>query len=70
MKEQSYKVLQYLQKHNRSTAKQVAEALEMEKRRVDSYFSAAIIQEGLGERDSSVSPSLLVLNDKGMKYTQ
>lgn len=66
----SYEILKFLKKNNGSTAKEVGEALGMTKRRVDSYFSAAIAGEGLGERDQSVSPSKLVLNDKGMAYTQ
>jgi len=42
----------------------------MEKRRVDSYFSAAIEGADLGFRDRTSTPSKLFLNDKGMKYEQ
>lgn len=66
----SYDILNYLKEHNGATAKEVAEALDMEKRRVDSYFSAAIAGEGLGERDRTVTPSRLVLNEKGLNYVQ
>ena len=38
MTKQSYEILNYLKEHGESTAKEVAEALNMEKRRVDSYF--------------------------------
>ena len=70
MTKQSYEILNYLKEHGESTAKQVAEALNMEKRRVDSYFSAAIMNVGLGERDTTQSPSILRLNEEGMAYTQ
>jgi predicted ArsR family transcriptional regulator len=70
MTNQSYEILQYLKEHNGASAIEVAEALEMEKRRVDSYFSAAIIREGLGERDTTTTPSRLLLNEKGLLYTQ
>ena len=66
----SYKILQYLQKNNGATANQVSEALGIEKRLVDSYFSAGIKKNGLGDRDTSSIPAKLVLNDEGMKYTQ
>ena len=71
MTKQSYEILNYLKEHDgESTAKEVAEALDMEKRRVDSYFSAAIMNAGLGERDTTQSPSILRLNEEGMAYTQ
>lgn len=70
MTSQSYEILQYLKEHNGASAIEVAEALEMEKRRVDSYFSAAIVRAGLGERDTTTTPSRLLLNEKGMLYTQ
>jgi len=70
MTDTSYKILNYLKKNNGSTAKEVSVALEIEKRRVDSCFSAAIEQAGLGARDRSVTPSRLVLNEKGMAYEQ
>lgn len=66
----SYKILQYLQKNNGATALEVAEALGIEKRLVDSYFSAGIKKNGLGDRDTTSTPAKLVLNDMGMKYTQ
>lgn len=66
----SYKILQYLQKNNGATALEVAEALGIEKRLVDSYFSAGIKKNGLGDRDTTFTPAKLVLNDMGMKYTQ
>lgn len=66
----SYKILQYLQKNNGATALEVAEALEIEKRLVDSYFSAGIKKNGLGDRDTTSTPAKLILNDMGMKYTQ
>lgn len=70
MKENSYKIVQYLQEHNGVTAKEVSAALGIDKRFVDSYFSAAVVQGGLGSRDTTVTPSRLVLNDKGLSYTQ
>lgn len=66
----SYKILQYLQKNNGATALEVAEALGIEKRLVDSYFSAGIKKNGLGDRDTTSTPAKLILNDMGMKYTQ
>ena len=42
----------------------------MEKRRVDSYFSAAIEGAGLGYRDRNYTPSKLYLNEQGMEYEQ
>lgn len=70
MTKYSYQILNYLKEHGDSTAASVGEALGMEKRRVDSYFSAAIVGGGLGERDTNVTPSLLKLNDEGKAYTQ
>ena len=65
MTENSYKILQYLQKHNGATALEVAQALNMEKRLVDSYFSAGIIRNGLGMRDEKTTPAKLLLNELG-----
>lgn len=70
MTDNSYKILNYLKEHGATSAKEIADALGIEKRRVDSYFSAAIANKQLGERDTSVTPSLLKLNDAGMAYTQ
>lgn len=70
MTENSYKILNYLKKNNPSTAKEIAAALQMEKRRVDSYFSAAIEGADLGYRDRNYTPSKLFLNKKGMEYEQ
>lgn len=70
MTENSYKILNYLKKNNPSTAKDIAAALQMEKRRVDSYFSAAIEGAGLGYRDRNYTPSKLFLNEEGMEYEQ
>lgn len=66
----SYKILQYLQKNNGATAIEVAEATGIQKRLVDSYFSAAIIKADLGERDVSTTPARLILNAKGLAYTE
>lgn len=70
MTDNSYKILKYLKEHNPSTAKEIAAALDMEKRRVDSYFSAAIENAGLGTRDRTKTPSELSLNQAGMAYQQ
>ena len=70
MTTQTYEILQYLKEHNGATAVEVAEALQLEKRRVDSYFSAAIVRAGLGERDTSAAPSKLMLNEQGLLFTQ
>lgn len=70
MTDTSYQILKYLKEHNGATAKQISEALDIEKRRVDSCFSAAIQGAGLGVRDRSVSPSTLTLNDKGLQYEE
>ena len=70
MTDTSYTILKYLKEHNGSTAKMVSEALEIEKRRVDSCFSAAIAGADLGYRDRTVTPSRLFLNEKGLAYTQ
>lgn len=70
MKEQSYKVVQYLQKKNGSTAAEVAEALDLTKRLVDSIFSSAVVRGGLGERKTVNEKNLLILNEKGLKYEQ
>jgi hypothetical protein len=70
MTENSYKILQYLQTYGDSTAIDIAEALNLEKRRVDSYFSAGIAKADLGMRDLSVSPAVLRLTDAGKSYTK
>ena len=66
----SYKILQYLQKHNKATAVEVAQATDIQKRLVDSYFSAAIVKAGLGNRETIGDSICLVLNSKGMAYTE
>ena len=68
--ENSMKILNYLKEHNGSTAAEVSEAINMQKRLVDSYFSGGIIKNDLGYRDKEVSPALLYLNEKGMNYEQ
>ena len=68
--ENSMKVLNYLKEHNGSTAVTVAEAINMQKRLVDSYFSAGIVKNNLGYRDRESTPSKLFLNEAGMNYTQ
>lgn len=68
--ENSMKVLNYLKEHNGSTAAEVAKAIDMQKRLVDSYFSAGIVKNELGYRDREVTPSKLYLNEAGMNYTQ
>ena len=69
MSKQSIDIIKYLQEHDgAATAKEIAEALEMEKRRVDSFFSASVIRAGMGERDTSESPSVLRLNESGMAF--
>jgi hypothetical protein len=68
MSEQSYKILKYLQEHNGASAIEVAEAVGMEKRRVDACFSATIIGGGLGVRDTTTTPSSLRLNEEGLNY--
>lgn len=69
MSEQSLKILNYLKEHNgEAPAQEIAEAIEMEKRRVDSCFSASFIRAGLGERDTSVSPSVLRLTEEGKNF--
>ena len=70
MTDNSYKILKYLKEHNPSTAKEVAAALQMQKRRVDSYFSAAIEGADLGYRDRTFTPSKLFLNENGLEYEQ
>lgn len=70
MKKQSYQILKYLQENGDSTAIQVGEVLNIEKRRVDSCFTAAIMNAGLGIRDQSVSPSMLRLTEEGRAYHQ
>lgn len=70
MTDTSYKILNYLKEHNGVTAKEISEALDIEKRRVDSCFSAAIQGADLGVRDRSVSPATLTLNENGLRYKQ
>ncbi len=70
LSENTMKVLNYLKEHNGSAAIDVAEAIDMQKRLVDSYFSAGIVKNDLGYRDREVTPALLYLNEKGMNYTQ
>lgn len=70
MSDKAYEITQYLQKHNGVNAKEVADALGMEKRLVDAYFSAGIAQLGYGYRDTTVTPSVLVLNEKGLAFKQ
>lgn len=70
MTKQSYSIVKYLQENGDSPAIVIGEALGMEKRRVDSYFTAAVINAGMGERDQSVTPSMLRLNEKGKAYKQ
>lgn len=70
MTDNSYKILRYLQRHNGATAVEVSEAVGIQKRLVDSYFSAGIAKADLGARDLSTTPARLVLNAKGLAYTQ
>lgn len=70
MKPNSYKILEYLKLHNGATANEVAKELNMEKRLVDSYFSAGIVKNDLGYRDMATTPAKLFLNEKGLAYTQ
>ena len=66
----SMKVLNYLKEHNGSTAIEVSEATGIQKRLVDSYFSAGIVKNELGYRDMETTPAKLYLTEKGMFYTQ
>lgn len=68
--ENSMKILNYLKEHNGSTAIDVAEMIGIQKRLVDSYFSAGIVKNNLGYRDRETNPSRLFLNEAGMNYTQ
>lgn len=68
--ENSYKILQYLKEHGAATAIEISEAIGIQKRLVDSYFSAGLIKNGLGERDLSITPAILTLTDAGLAYTQ
>ena len=68
--ENSYKILQYLKENNGATAIEVSEATGIQKRLVDSYFSAGIIKNGYGERDLTTTPTRLILNDAGLVYEQ
>lgn len=70
MTENSYKILQYLKENNGATAVEVSEATGIQKRLVDSYFSAGIIKNGYGERDLTTTPTRLILNDAGLVYEQ
>ena len=69
MKENSKKVLNYLKEINgqQVTAADVAEALGLEKRSVDSIFTSAIQRKGLGVR----TPAEIELEDgthKAVKF--
>ena len=69
MKENSKKVLNYLQEVNGQlvTAADVAEALGLEKRSVDGIFTSAIQRKGLGVR----TPAEIELDDgthKAVKF--
>lgn len=66
----SMKILNYLKEHNGSTALEISEATGITKRLVDSYFSAGIVQNDLGYRDTEQTPALLYLNGKGLTYNQ
>lgn len=70
LSDNTMKILNYLKLHNGSTANEVAEAIDMQKRLVDSYFSGGIIKNDLGYRDKEVTPAKLYLNEKGMHYEQ
>lgn len=70
MTENSYKILQYLKENNGATAIEVSEATGIQKRLVDSYFSAGIVKNGYGERDLTTTPTRLILNDAGLVYEQ
>jgi len=70
LSDNAMKILNYLKLHNGSTAAEIAEAIEMQKRLVDSYFNGGIVKNDLGYRDKEVSPNLLYLNEKGMNYEQ
>jgi hypothetical protein len=65
MKENSRKVLEYLKEINGAnvTAADVAEALGLEKRRVDGIFTSAIQRKGLGVR----TPAEIELEDGSHK---
>lgn len=66
----SMKILNYLKEHNGSTAMEISEAVGIQKRLVDSYFSAGIVKNDLGYRDTTQTPSLLFLTKAGLDYTQ
>lgn len=65
MKDSSFKVIEYLQKHNNVSAQEVAEALGLTKRFVDSVFSAVIVREKRGERKILSGKTVLSLNTAG-----
>ena len=69
MKENSKKVLNYLKEVNGSnvTAADVAEALGLEKRQVDSIFTSAIQRKGLGIR-TAAEVELEDGTHKGVKF--
>lgn len=68
MKAQSYKVVEYLQKNNDSTAMEVAAATGLSKRMVDAIFSSAVVAGGFGERVAKESGYVLRLNRAGLSY--
>ena len=66
----AYKILEYLKLHNGVTAKEVSENVGIQKRLVDSYFSAAIVGQGLGYRNNDTKPAALTLTTAGLEYNQ
>ena len=66
----SIKIIEYLKEHNGATAAEVSEAIDIQKRLVDSYFSAGIVKNDLGYRDTTHTPSLLFLTQAGLDYHQ
>ena len=64
----SMKIIEYLKENNGATAAEISEALGIQKRLVDSYFSAAVIQNDLGYRNEE-TPAKLILNDKGLAFS-
>lgn len=70
MNKYSYQILNYLKEHGDSSATEIAKEFQLSKRFVDACFSADIMNAGMGERDQSVTPSILRLNEKGKTYVQ
>ena len=79
MKENTWKVFEYLKAHNGEdlTAADVAEALGLEKRQVDGIFTSALQRKQLGERipaereeedGSHTKIKLLKLTEAGMNF--